>query len=455
MFRNLTSQIIHNQVQLNYGVAVTDIDGDGEFEIFVTGYGFPNVILKWVGAGFVNITDHVLADVYRHAIGVAACDIDGDGQEEIYILNTDTFAGVKRYGDRLFDFVDGKWVDLFSLPENADMRNLIAGRSVAAVDRQGDGRYGFFVANYGAPMRLFEQDAQGTLADVAPQVGLARTTGGRSVLSLPLVSHHMDILAGNENGPNYLFVNQGDGTYKDMALQKGISDPHEHARGLAVLDFNQDGLFDIICGNWEGPHRLFQQNDADQFTEVAPSDMAAPSRVRTVIAADFDNDGYEEIFFNNITQPNRLFAWRDGAWTSIPLGDAEEPHGLGTGAVIGDFNQDGVLELLIAHGESGLQPLTLYSSPTKHNWLRVLPLTAYGAPARGALVTLVTAKRTQRRVIDAGSGYLCQMEPVAHFGLGDQTEIERIIVRWPGGEIAVLENPAINTLHRIPHPNTQ
>ena len=77
MFRNLTSQIIHNQVQLNYGVAVTDIDGDGEFEIFVTGYGFPNVILKWVGAGFVNITDHVLADVYRHAIGVAACDIDG------------------------------------------------------------------------------------------------------------------------------------------------------------------------------------------------------------------------------------------------------------------------------------------------------------------------------------------------------------------------------------------
>src|SRR5260221_13503534 len=77
-----------NPVQLNYGAAVTDVDGDGQFEIYVTGYTGPSLVLKWDGQGFVNIADNMLGSEGRRAIGVAACDIDGDGQEEIYVLNT-------------------------------------------------------------------------------------------------------------------------------------------------------------------------------------------------------------------------------------------------------------------------------------------------------------------------------------------------------------------------------
>src|SRR5688500_1473774 len=142
MFIDRSLLLLDNPSQLNYGIAVTDIDNDGAFELFVAGFtNAPNQVLKWNGVLFANVADPVLADAERQAIGVAACDIDGDGQEEIYVLNTDTFAGQKRVADRLFDQMDGEWTDLFGLDMNRATLNLTAGRSVACVDRDGDGIY--------------------------------------------------------------------------------------------------------------------------------------------------------------------------------------------------------------------------------------------------------------------------------------------------------------------------
>jgi hypothetical protein len=456
MFLDRSSAIRHNPAQLSYGIAITDVDGDGQFEAFIAGFsGYPNLVLKWLGDGFVDVAPPSLADPNRQAIGVAACDLDGDGDEEIYILNTDSFAGTKRFADRLFDRLDGRWTDLFSLPINRRVLNLTAGRSVGCIDRAGDGQYGFFIANYGGPMRLYELDDDGMLRDVAPQARLDYTTGGRSVVALPLLTHRMDIFVGNEGGPNFLFRNAGDGTFDEIGIEMGIADPFENARGISVLDANNDGRFDLVVGNWEGVHRLFCQQGQGPFLNIAPMELALPTRVRTVIAADFDNDGYEEIFFNNMGEPNRLFAQRDNTWVGIEIGDAEEPGGLGTGAAVADFDGDGRLELLIAHGESGLQPLTYYRTPAlPHHYLRVLPLTPQGAPARGAVVRLTAEGRTQIRAIDAGSGYLCQMEPVAHFGLGFATEVERLEVQWLDGTILTINDPKIDTLLRVAHPKS-
>jgi hypothetical protein len=107
--------------------------------------------------------------------------------------------------------------------------------------------------------------------------------------------------------------------------------------------------------------------------------------------------------------------------------------GCGTGAAYTDINGDGVLDALISHGECSEQPLTVYSAKKdktrSNNWLRVKILTRYGAAARGALVTLTTnvgIRLTQ--VIDEGSGYLCQMEPVTHFGLGQYAARSSLMV---------------------------
>src|SRR5258708_5502834 len=192
-----------NRPQLNYGAAVTDLDGDGEFEIYVTCFDGPSQVLKWDGTQFVNVAEGVLANQGRRAIGVAACDMDADGREELYVLNTDTFAGRKRTGDSLFKSANGMWVDLFLLPDNKWVQNLFAGRSVGCIDRLGTGRYGFFVANYGGPMRLYEMLNESVeLIDAAPELGINPVTGGRGVLTAPIISERMDIFLNNEQGPN-------------------------------------------------------------------------------------------------------------------------------------------------------------------------------------------------------------------------------------------------------------
>ncbi|MCA9790645.1 MAG: ASPIC/UnbV domain-containing protein, partial [Candidatus Eremiobacteraeota bacterium] len=129
-----------------------------------------------------------------------------------------------------------------------------------------------------------------------------------------------------------------------------------------------------------------------------------------------------------------------------------EPQAAGTGAVVGDFDQDGRLELLICHGEERMESLSLFRPETVGQYLRVMPLTPAGAPARGAQVVIRTGQREQVRIIDGGSGYLCQMEPVAHFGLGSLTEVDEVEVRWPdGAEVKLNRQPADQTL-KVTHP---
>ncbi|MBM76404.1 MAG: hypothetical protein CMK59_13445 [Proteobacteria bacterium] len=432
-FIDCSNLIEGNSSQKRYGIAVTDINHDGDFEAVVTGYGHSNQIWDWSEGKLIDITPESLKDPDRKAIGVAACDVDRDGKEEIYFLNVDQFGGLGEVTDRLYDFENGTWNDLFELDENLNQVNRFSGRSVACVDRLYTGQYGIFVANYGGPMKLFEVD-NGFISDVGPQAGVDYTTGGRALVSLPIFEEGMHIFAGNEQGSNFMFQNKGDGTFSEIAAHIGIQDTYETVRGTTTLDIDDDGDFDLVYGNWEGPHRMWTWNGTS-FEDKTPSQMQTASRIRTIISADFDNDGNEELFFNNIGEANRLFR-RDaqGQWIEGVIGDAVESDGLGTGAAVLDLNGDGQLELLVAHGESAPQPLSLYRWPQNdNNYIRILPKTQHGAPARGAVVKVVTPSKTHLRQIDAGSGYLCQMEPVAHVGLGSENTISSIQVVWPDG----------------------
>jgi hypothetical protein len=193
------------------------------------------------------------------------------------------------------------------------------------------------------------------------------------------------------------------------------------------------------------------------FVDRTPAVFAEPSRVRTAVTTDFDNDGRDEMFVNALGTENRLFRRHqtgDGPRLStLDPGPATEPRGLGTGAAVADFDGDGVRELLVVHGEVEPRPVSLYApADPGGRFLRVRPLTAAGAPARGATVSLETDEWCRRRVVCGGSGYLCQMEPVAHFGLGDATP-ERVVVRWPDGRRRSLAAPEPRTEQELCHPS--
>ncbi len=444
-FLDITELILNNSKRLSYGVSVTDFNKDGRFEFIVSGFRFPNLILAYKNGFLENVnTDKLFADKTRSTIGVAACDIDNDGFEELYFLNTDTFSGQKKFSDRLLDN-EKNITDLFQLDKNLKSLNLTAGRSVVCVDRNGKSKYGIYVANYGGPTRFYELD-NGNIIDYAPSLNINKITGGRGVVSGHILSNFMDIFAANERGPNFLYINER-GRFKDVANKLGVEDTFENGRGTTLTDFLYRGKLDIVSGNWNGEHRIFVKK-MDKFVDIANLEFKIPSRVRTIISADFDNDGFDEIFINNIGEPNKLFKiLGDGELKQIKLNNGSEPFGLGTGAAVADIDDDGILELLVSHGESGQQPLSLYKANIQKpfRFLRILPKTPFNAPARGATVILNTNMRNHAKTIDAGSGYLCQMEPVAHFGIRNSEKVKSVTIRWTDGS---LDNFKINQLNK-------
>ena len=444
-FEDLTSKIEDNPKRLSYGVSVTDINRDGKFDFIVTGFGYLNLGLSYKNGKLINIIDQkIFSDEYKRTIGVAACDIDKDGYEEIYFLNTDTYSGTKKYSDRLIDFESNKFFDLFEIDRNKKDLNLTAGRSVVCVDRKGDGKYGVYVANYGGPTRFYEYEND-TIVDKSTQLNLAKITGGRAVVSGHIISNKMDIFAANERGANFLYKNKN-GKFLDLAYEFRIEDVLQNGRGTALSDIYYRGRLDILNGNWGGFHRAYVLKN-NIFEDIAKPPFDVPTRIRTIISADFDNDGYDEVFMNNIGQPNKLFKILDnGVLKQIPLDVGLEPDGYGTGAAVADIDNDGVLELLVSHGESKDQPLSLYKAKVNpdHKYLRIKPLNKYGAPARGATVTLISDLRKHSKTIDAGSGYLCQMEPVAHYGIRKKEKNIRIQIKWTNGKTKTISVKNLN-----------
>ena len=111
-----------------------------------------------------------------------------------------------------------------------------------------------------------------------------------------------------------------------------------------------------------------------------------------------------------------------------------------------DIDKDGILELLIAHGETGNQILTFYKANVKKdkNYLRIKALNKNGAPARGATVTLTSNLRKHSKTIDSGSGYLCQMEPVAHYGIRNGEKDFEVQIKWTNGKTKTISVKDLN-----------
>ncbi len=377
-------------------------------------------LLRWQAGRLAEVPLQPAA--HPNTVAVAAADIDGDGCEEWLLVGSPT---------RLLRLTPAGWEPLLSGRP---------GTAVAVLDRRGTGRYAFAVA--GGSLRLIEVDAAGRPHDAAPALGLTGPAG-TGLWAGPLVSDRPDLFQLAADGWHRLFANGSDEDAADIASRYDLVDPDSHGRAVAALDADGDGRLDLLLGNEHAPNRLLVRQVDGTFRDRATPALAMPGAVVGVFAADFDNCGYEELFLHLDGEPNRLFRHTPDGWRLTDAGPATLPDGIAIGGCVTDLNGDGTLELLLAGDR-----LALFQVSNAHHWLRVQPLTRFGAPARGATVRLTAGGRTQVRVIDGGPN-----EPVAHFGLGAVERVESVAVQWPDGARATVAAPAVRQTHTLRHPD--
>ncbi|MBN9520909.1 VCBS repeat-containing protein [bacterium] len=259
------------------GLAVADVDGDQQPEFVVVPPAGPVRVYRWTDTGLRPAAPD---GPPVGTVGVpAAGDLDGDGAEELYLPAP---AGpAARSADRLFKLLPcGAWHDLFSDPLNRPARGAAGGRVVAALDRRGDGRFGFLVGSDGWPLRLVELGRDGRLADLARALALGHVVAARGVVAGPLVGSATDLFVTAEGGANLLFLNRA-GAFRE-AIHPVLADADEHAGGAAVADVG--GRVGLCWANWDGPHRLAVAA-ADGWRDRASPAFALPSNARGAAAS--------------------------------------------------------------------------------------------------------------------------------------------------------------------------
>ena len=412
-----------------YGMGVTagDYDNDGDIDLYVTNVG-PNVLLRNVGNGaFEDVSS--IAGVDDPGWGTAAVflDLDIDGDLDLFVVN----------------YVD------WSLETEQDCLGETTGLIEYCAPN-----------NYAAPAAdlLYRNNGDGTFTDVSEKAGMSAAFGnGLGVIGADFDGDGLtDIFVANDALMNQLWLNRGDLRFDDEAAIWGCAvDGYGLAKagmGVAAADQDNDGDTDLLVVNLAGQTDSFFRNAGSYFVDAT---VAVGLTTRTkrytrfgVAMADFDNDARLDLYEANgaisrspeatsdddYAEPNVLLQGLVGErFRQIePLGGTARPlvH-TSRGLAIGDIDNDGGLDLLIVNRD-GPANLLMNQISGRGQWIRFEVLTRDGHDAHGATVSAdVGALRVQRDVQTAGS-YLASNDPRVHFGLGSESSVRNVVVRWPG-----------------------
>ncbi|MFQ5590540.1 MAG: CRTAC1 family protein, partial [Phycisphaerae bacterium] len=377
---------------------------------------------------------------------------------------------------------------------------------VTWVDVDRDGRLDLFVANYvkwtpetdifttldgknksyalpqqydGQSCRLYRNTGDGRFQDVTSSAGVFNDNGK----SLGVVADDFnddgwpDLFITNDTQPNFLYINNGDGTFVDRAFPAGCGyDDNGRARagmGVDVADINNDGVRCIAIGNFTGePVSLYAQIGDGLFQDYA----GAARLVRTtlqpltfgVLFADFDLDGYSDLVIaNGHVEPQINTVRKEVTFAQRPMLFHNNRHGqftdvtdhagppfvepiVGRGVACADYDADGDLDLLITVNGGATKLLRNDTEMDGAHWVKLrLQDTGFNIQAIGAKIVAEVGDLTIRRYLRAGSGYLAQSTTDIVLGLGRHEKIDRLTIHWPDGSRQLLSNVAASTTHRI------
>lgn len=302
-------------------------------------------------------------------------------------------------------------------------------------DYDNDGDLDLFVSNFGSPFNF-----------------LYRNDGADSFTRITSGEIATDLFVPNNNENNFLYHNNRDGTFTKITSGPVVTDGGS-SFGAAWGDYDNDGHLDLFVANLNQRNFLYHNNGDGTFTRMTSGEIVTDVGYSWGAAwADYDNDGFLDLFVAN-GPPNgpgqNDFLYhnnRDGTFTKITTGSLVNDAAIGDGCAWGDYNNDGFLDLFVTNLNN--QNNLLYrNNGNSHNWLivqcagRSSNRAGIGAKVR-IKAAIAGQPRWQLREISGGSGYASQNALYAHFGLGDATNIALVRIEWPSGMTQELKDVA-------------
>jgi len=437
---------------------------------------------------FTDVTHEAGVAGKGFAMGVTVGDYDNDGYEDIYVTNWNSSILYHNNGDGTFTDVT----------EKAGVQNNHWGIGAAFVDYDRDGKLDLFVGNYlkfdpkvkkvfysaeafagpldyeGDSNRLFHNNGDGTFTDVSERAGIANPPGRAMGVTVGDFDGDgwPDIYVANDQMESYLYHNNHDGTFTNVALEQnvayGTNGDTPSAMGPIFADYDNHGALDLFVSDMRY-HRLFRNSPKEGFFIDTTAD-AGIARVAGQYVGwgdgflAFDNDGWKDLFIVNgglhwliPMEDSLLHNNGNGTFTDISdeSGSYFRTKKVGRGACFADYDNDGYVDAFIV--VLGGKGILLHAKPpagsARNHWLTLkLTGTKSNRDGFGARIEAVAGDLRQMVENVPQSGYLSQNDPRPHFGLGSHTQVDRLTIHWPSGTVQTLENVKADQILPITEP---
>ncbi len=484
------------------GCAFFDYDGDDDLDIYLINEQYNKIVShprgrkladKLQNALYRNNGDGTFTDV-TEAAGVGhkgygmACvsaDYDNDGDADLFVTN---------YGPNVLyqNNGDGTFTDK---TKAAGVENDLWGLGASFFDYDEDGLLDLYVGNYveydpeykyyyaadafpgplsykGQPDILYHNKGDGTFEEVTEKAGVLNPEGRAMGVTTCDIDNDgdIDIFVANDAMENYMYQNNGDGTFTNIAMLTatgfGQSGEATSAMGPEFGDFNLDGLLDLLVPDMG--YGCLYLNTGDGLYEEMSAQMGLASVLGQYVSwsgnfFDYDCDQYIDILIVNgdahhLEPEEDVIFWNDQGRKFIDISskcgkDFQEKF-VSRGSATGDIDNDGDLDALILNINN--RPRLLRNDGgNKNNWLMIaLEGTQCNRDAIGARIRVTIGDLTQTRDILSSSGYLSQSDYRAHFGLSSHKKADKVEISWPGGIKQTLTDVTANQILKVKEPKS-
>ncbi len=432
------------------GAVAADYDNDGWPDLYVSNYGKSRLYHNNHDGTFTDVAEKAGVTFDGWATGATWGDYDGDGLLDLYVP-----------GYVHFDFAD--------LAKKAPANCTFRGMKVMCGPR----------GLAGEPDKLYRNNGNGTFTDVTVKAGVQDKGKYYGLASLFIDVNddgRPDLLVANDSTPNYLYINNGDGTFADESLASGYAlngEGRETASmGIAAGDLFHTGRIDLFNTTFSDDQKPLYRNDGKgSFTDITPdltiAELMVPFLGWGDAMIDYDNDSWLDLFVANghvypqadsstwgttFRQRTLLFHNTKGHLEPVsPVeGTALAKVISGRGVAYGDLFNDGKIDLVINNLE-GPPSLFRNVSGAGNHWI-AFDLTGTGKSNReaiGAQVYLTAGGIRQRADVIAGGSFASSPDPRPHFGLGTATKVNTVEIRWPDGKRQQLRPTAVDRIVKV------